>query len=100
MPGTCREKVMAEGSSTSSARSRQLRVSCPLDGLVPLAWAATEPSDASFPARRRPIRWHVDCQGIERKNNPEHGAGTSDDRRRASRPAASLLVVPLAPKAA
>src|SRR5262245_61778265 len=100
MPGTWREKVMAEGSSTSSGRSRQLRVSCPLAGRMPPAWAASEPSDASFPVQCRPIRWHVDCQRTERKNLPKHGAGTSDDRRHASCPAASPLVVLVAPATA
>src|SRR5262245_42147564 len=93
MPGTCRGNAMVEGTSTSAGCRRGFHGACPLHGRVPPGWAAGSRRAAGFSASRAARRWHVDCDHPGRQPVPEHRAGTSDERRRPSRPTAPSLVV-------
>src|SRR4029453_4649816 len=92
MPGTCRGNAMAEGPSTSRDSSRRFDDRARFVGACP--WLGQQNRgarrilrlwDRSSLARRLP--------SCGRQPVPEHGAGTSDERRRPSRPTASSLVV-------
>src|SRR5262245_43874951 len=92
MPGTCRGNAMVEGTSMSADCSPGFHARARLMGACP--WVGQQDHGA------RRIHGHSGGPSLARRLRlsdrqpvPEHRAGTSDERRRPSRPTAPSLVV-------